>query len=158
MFTTEHLYLRAITPSDQDNISSLINNVEVAPIALAWPAVPQPQSFIKTFMDKSQDGLLFAVIEELKDTKGGESGSTTNSDKTPPSNPFVGYIHLGPADARNRGTVLSIALLPSFWGKGYGTEAAAFVVRHAFLELGMHRVSVEILEVNGRALQMFKKV
>ncbi len=44
------------------------------------------------------------------------------------------------------------------WGKGYGTEALNLVVRFAFLELNLRRVSLNYFEYNERGRKSYEKV
>ncbi len=44
------------------------------------------------------------------------------------------------------------------WGKGYGTDAMRIIVRFAFMELNLHRVSLDTFEYNPRALRSYQKV
>jgi RimJ/RimL family protein N-acetyltransferase len=43
------------------------------------------------------------------------------------------------------------------WGRGYGTEAMQLVLRFAFAELNLARVSLEALAGNARALRSYEK-
>lgn len=42
-------------------------------------------------------------------------------------------------------------------GKGYGTKATSLMVEYAFIELGLHKVTAEVLNENAPSLAMFKK-
>lgn len=53
------------------------------------------------------------------------------------------FVSLGIADAQER-------------GKGYGSEALCLILRYAFAELNLFRVSVSIPEYNQAALKVFK--
>jgi RimJ/RimL family protein N-acetyltransferase len=44
-----------------------------------------------------------------------------------------------------------------YWGKGYGTDAMRIVLRYAFTELNLHRVSLDVFEYNPRALHSYEK-
>lgn len=46
---------------------------------------------------------------------------------------------------------------PEYWGKGYGTEAAQLVLDYAFTELNLHRVSLDVLGYNQRAIRSYEK-
>jgi RimJ/RimL family protein N-acetyltransferase len=41
------------------------------------------------------------------------------------------------------------------WGKGYGTDAMRIILRYAFTELNLHRVSLTVSEYNPRAIQSY---
>lgn len=44
-----------------------------------------------------------------------------------------------------------------FWGKGYGTDALRVLLRYAFDELNLLRVSLSVLEGNERAVRSYEK-
>ena len=43
------------------------------------------------------------------------------------------------------------------WGHGYGTEATALMVEHAFRALGLHRVGLTVFEFNERAIRAYRR-
>jgi RimJ/RimL family protein N-acetyltransferase len=43
------------------------------------------------------------------------------------------------------------------WGKGYGTDAMRIILRYAFTELNLHRVSLNVFEYNPRAIRSYEK-
>ena len=43
------------------------------------------------------------------------------------------------------------------WGKGYGTDAMQIMLRYAFTELNLHRVSLDVFEYNPRAMRSYEK-
>jgi RimJ/RimL family protein N-acetyltransferase len=45
----------------------------------------------------------------------------------------------------------------AYWGKGYGTEAMNLLLRYAFTELNLHRISLTVFEYNERAISMYQK-
>lgn len=45
----------------------------------------------------------------------------------------------------------------AYWGKGYGTDAMRIILRYAFQELNRHRVSLNLLATNERALRSYEK-
>lgn len=45
-----------------------------------------------------------------------------------------------------------------FWGRGYGTDAMRVILRYAFTELNLHRVSLALHAYNQRALRSYEKV
>jgi RimJ/RimL family protein N-acetyltransferase len=44
------------------------------------------------------------------------------------------------------------------WGKGYGTDAMRIILRFAFDELNLHRVSLDVFDYNPRAIRSYEKV
>jgi len=44
-----------------------------------------------------------------------------------------------------------------YWGKGYGTDAMRILLRYAFTELNLHRISLTAFEYNPRAIQSYVK-
>jgi len=45
-----------------------------------------------------------------------------------------------------------------FWGQGYGTEAMQLILRYAFSELNLQRVSLNVFSYNSRAIRSYEKV
>jgi diamine N-acetyltransferase len=45
----------------------------------------------------------------------------------------------------------------TFWGKGYGSDAIDVLLRFAFHELNLHRVSLKVYEDNARAIRAYEK-
>jgi RimJ/RimL family protein N-acetyltransferase len=43
------------------------------------------------------------------------------------------------------------------WGKGYGTDAMRIILRYAFTELNLKRVSLNVFEYNPRAMRSYEK-
>lgn len=44
-----------------------------------------------------------------------------------------------------------------YWGNGYGTDAMKLMLRYAFTELNLHRVSLGVFEYNTRARKSYEK-
>ena len=44
-----------------------------------------------------------------------------------------------------------------FWSQGYGSDAIHTLLRFAFHELNLHRVSLQVYEDNGRAIRAYEK-
>ncbi len=44
-----------------------------------------------------------------------------------------------------------------FWGRGYGTDAMQVILRYAFQELNLRRVSLNTFEYNPRAVRCYEK-
>jgi RimJ/RimL family protein N-acetyltransferase len=74
------------------------------------------------------------------------------------SQKVVGFVGLW-ADYFNHGIAwLGIGIgEPEYWGKGYGTEAVQLMLKYAFTELNLHRVSLDVLGYNQRAIRSYEK-
>jgi RimJ/RimL family protein N-acetyltransferase len=46
---------------------------------------------------------------------------------------------------------------PEIWGKGYGFEALNLILRYAFRELNLRRVTLNVFEYNPRAIRCYEK-
>ena len=44
-----------------------------------------------------------------------------------------------------------------FWGKGYGTDAMKIILRFAFAELNLRRVTLDVFEYNQRGVRSYEK-
>ncbi len=45
-----------------------------------------------------------------------------------------------------------------YWGRGYGTDAMHILLRYAFTELNLHRVSLNVFSYNERAIHCYEKI
>lgn len=72
---------------------------------------------------------------------------------------LIGFIGLwiGPAWSHRNGWVGLGLGERACWGRGYGTDALRVVLRFAFTELNLHRVSLGVFEYNPRALKAYTK-
>lgn len=43
------------------------------------------------------------------------------------------------------------------WGRGYGSEAMNILLRYAFTELSLHRLTLTVFEFNERAVRMYQR-
>jgi [ribosomal protein S5]-alanine N-acetyltransferase len=53
---------------------------------------------------------------------------------------------------------LGFELVPEYWGNGYGTEAAARMLRFAFDELKVHRVSAHCIAENTASARVLERI
>jgi len=44
-----------------------------------------------------------------------------------------------------------------YWGKGYGTDAMKVILRYAFTELNLQRVTLDVFEYNPRGMRSYEK-
>jgi RimJ/RimL family protein N-acetyltransferase len=71
----------------------------------------------------------------------------------------VGEVVLNDLDPDNRRCSFRISLVgPSVFDKGYGTEATRLILAHAFETVGVHRVELEVYDLNPRARHVYEKL
>ena len=46
----------------------------------------------------------------------------------------------------------------AYWDQGYGTDAMRIMLGYAFMELGLHRLSLNVFEYNPRAIRSYQKL
>ena len=51
-----------------------------------------------------------------------------------------------------------ITVSPDQQRKGYGGEVLKFMLKHAFVELGMHKVRLQVLSVNAPAVALYQQL
>lgn len=72
---------------------------------------------------------------------------------------MVGDIGLGVVGWPQADAFVGIALGDrDLWGKGYGTDAMRIMLRYAFQELNLRRVTLNVFEYNPRAVRSYEKV
>ncbi|WP_420123109.1 GNAT family N-acetyltransferase [Nakamurella sp.] len=70
---------------------------------------------------------------------------------------YRGEIVLNDLDAANASMNVRIALAPGEPGRGIGTEAMILVLDHAFTDLRLHRVALDVFDFNVRAQRSYRK-
>lgn len=71
---------------------------------------------------------------------------------------LVGEVVLHDREAAARGCTFRTLIGPRGRGRGLGTEATRLIVGHAFEQLGLHRVQLEVYGHNHRAQRVYEKV
>jgi RimJ/RimL family protein N-acetyltransferase len=70
---------------------------------------------------------------------------------------LIGYVGLALRWANQDAWVFIGLGERDYWGKGYGTDAMRVILRYAFDELGLQRVSLGLFDHNERALRSYAK-
>jgi RimJ/RimL family protein N-acetyltransferase len=141
MYTTERLILRGFEDRDLDNLLALRNDARVMRGVTTDPIIPRPTKYKEFLKNLAENSTIWFTILD-KETR-----------------EFMGQCSIKWIEPiKNRDGVLGISMFPQFWGKGYGTEATTFIVDHAFRALGVQRVSLNVLEGNGAAIAVYKKM
>ena len=89
---------------------------------------PQPDLFIFSIRTKAEDRLIGVISLHSVNWTHGES-----------------FMGIGLGDRQD-------------WGKGYGTDAVRIILRYAFTELNMQRVSLDVYAYNPRAVRVYEKI
>jgi len=78
--------------------------------------------------------------------------------RAPESDRIIGVIGLDGVRWTHGDCFVGIGLRErEFWGKGYGTDAMKIILRYAFSELNMHRVTLDVFEYNQRGVRSYEK-
>ncbi|TDE01620.1 GNAT family N-acetyltransferase [Jiangella asiatica] len=70
---------------------------------------------------------------------------------------YAGGLAVNGIDADNESGGFRIDLVEKYRGQGIGPEAIELMLRYAFEEVGLHRVSLEVFEFNDRARRSYEK-
>ena len=71
---------------------------------------------------------------------------------------LVGFVRLDHIDWNNGGSHMTLGIGDlSDRGRGYGAEALKLILRYAFAELNLHRVTADTFEYNERALRFLQR-
>lgn len=74
------------------------------------------------------------------------------------SDQLLGFVSLFGINWNHGDTWVGIGLGErEHWGKGYGTDAMRVILRYAFSELNLHRVTLGVFEYNPRAIRSYEK-
>jgi RimJ/RimL family protein N-acetyltransferase len=71
---------------------------------------------------------------------------------------LIGYARLKGIRKQDRSADFGIAIKRESWSRGYGRDATRTLLRHAFIAMKLHRVSLTVVEYNERALRMYEAV
>jgi uridine kinase len=74
------------------------------------------------------------------------------------NNEFIGVVELFNISWKNRRAELSISIKQQMQGKGYGFIAINEMLEIAFVEYGFNRVFLRVLDINIKAINLYKKV
>jgi RimJ/RimL family protein N-acetyltransferase len=76
----------------------------------------------------------------------------------PGSNKLIGNIGIRKRDVRAYSAEMGYELDPREWGNGYATEAATAMLKFAFEQLRLHRVSANAIANNHNSLRVLEKL
>lgn len=72
---------------------------------------------------------------------------------------LIGFVALFGIEWNNQCGKMAIGIgNPDFRNKGYGTDALRLILRYGFQELNLHRIGLDVISYNERAIHAYKKV
>lgn len=71
---------------------------------------------------------------------------------------FLGEVVLNEIDWGQKSANLRIALCSQYFDHGYGSEALQKVLKFAFKEKELEKISLEVYKINPRAVHVYKKL
>lgn len=93
-----------------------------------------------------------------KDLEGDQPSGFFFPIRTLEEDQLIGFVELGEINWINGDSWVGIGLGErNYWGNGYGTDAMRVILRYAFQELNLHRVSLGFFEYNERARRSYEK-
>ena len=109
-----------------------------------WPATPfsakKIEEWVKKDLEESRPNSVFFLIREKAENR------------------LIGEIGLDGIRWNHGDTFVGIGIGErELWGKGYGTDAMRVMLRYAFTELNLHRVSLDVFEYNPRGIRSYEK-
>ncbi len=105
------------------------------------PIIFWPKKMVKEWFEKQMDGSVTMAIFR-------------KNDETKP----VGFIALDGINWVSGDAWVAVGIGErDDWGKGYGTDAMRLMLRYAFCQLNLHRVSLSVFDYNPRAIRSYEK-
>ena len=143
LLTGRLVRLVAMDPErDADDFSRWSKDSEYSRLLDSEPAAPWLGRLFKAEVEK----------EEIKNTAFLFDIRTLVEDR------LIGMVDLGGIEWNHGDAFVGIGIGEhELWGKGYGTDAMREVLRFAFDELNLHRVSLDVFEYNPRGYQSYLK-
>ncbi len=141
--TGEQLYLRALESADLDGpYPAWLNDRETTKF-LETGRFPTSRQALEESLQaaaRKADSLWLAIIDRKTDK-------------------HIGNIKLGPIDWLHRRASLGILIGdPASRGRGFGREAIELVLGHAFLQLGLQKVTAGAYADHAASVELFKAI
>jgi len=135
----DKVYLRPIEPSDVPSLQQWMNDREVA-INLRFVR-PFTEAMERSFVDRMSQGddVALAIVTRTGDR-------------------CIGTAGLMQVNWRDRSAGFGISIGDkSHWNRGIGTEVTRMVVAHAFEDMNLHRVWLDVYVYNARGIRAYEK-
>jgi len=143
MIIGDKVILRAIKEEDISKLLEIHNNLEIKKQAMFHPFPISLEQDIEWLENINKDKSNKAVYFAIEDKK---------------SNNFAGYTSLRDINWINRNCYFGISLLPDMQGKGLGKETTKLVIEYAIKKLNLHKIQLEVIADNKRAIGLYKNL
>ncbi|MCU0481401.1 MAG: GNAT family N-acetyltransferase [Anaerolineae bacterium] len=143
LLQAERVYLTAIRRDDLDMYKKWHSNPEFLRLKSGGVAMPRTQERYEQWLDaiiKDKETYYFGIRLREDDRL---LGNCDIEMENPTSR--HGWVGIFIGD-------------PDDWGKGYGTEAMSILVRFGFMELNLHRITLNVFAYNERGIKSYEKV
>ena len=133
--------LRAVEPADAERAFKWINDREVTQTLMA--RYPYSMAFEREWAEGASKENSFSEVRFAIETKDGVHIGITG-------------LHRGRPEDRTCELGIMIGE-KDYWSKGYGTDAMMTVLRFAFDQMNLHKVSLGVFEFNYRGQAVYRK-
>ena len=133
--------LRAIEREDLEEVMKWVNDREVTKYLAAF-LYPVSQEEEEKFLERamSRNDTEKNLVMETKERV------------------YIGQISLHKIDWKNSNAELGIVIgNKEYWGKGYGTEAIKILLHHAFNQMNLYKIDLQVFEFNQRGIRCYEK-
>jgi len=134
--------LRAIEPADAERFFRWVNDREV--MRTLMPRYPWSFESEKEWAESASKPIEFGDVKLAIDTKDGKHIGTCG-------------LHRGRPEDRHAELGIMIGE-KECWSQGYGTDAMTTVLRFAFHQMNLNKVSLGVFETNERAQAVYRKL
>lgn len=140
---TERISLRAMHPIDAEDMFDYARREDVTKYLLWSPhlSIGYTKDYLRYIQNRYTLGDFFdwAIIER-------------------DSRRMIGTCGFTKIDTENNTAEIGYVLNPSFWDKGYATEAVKRILEFGFDELSLHRIEARFMQGNEASLRVMQKV
>lgn len=138
----EHIYLRAIEPTDLAFLYQLENDERFWTVSNTQK--PFSKFLLQQYLDNAQQDIYEAKQLRLIVCEKESSDS-------------VGMVDLFNFEPKHRRVGTGILIAPEFWNKGYAYEAIKLISNFAFQNLDVHQIYANIGAYNSASIKLFEK-
>jgi len=123
-----------------------------APYMLEWMSDPELIKFFRFDAEKANsDNILAFINRSINDNQNKHFAVVDENDE------YLGTISLKNIDYENKNAEYAISLRKKAIGKGFATSATKALLKIAFEELHLHKVYLNVLSENIRAIKFYEK-